>query len=230
MKCPFDFNFKLRRFILPIMKATKIIRYALLLFFTLLMIRITLPYLSLETDVKFLKIKQWIIHNPYWRAAFFIHVLSSIFLLIAGFTQFHDPLKKFSTIHRMVGKMYIAIIVFISGPASFVMALYANGGAPSQIAFSILSILWIFFTAKAWIEIRKQNYIEHGNFMLRSYALTLSALSLRAWKYIIVLIFHPHPMDGYMIVAWLGWIPNLLIAEWLIRGKTAVGILTVNKK
>jgi uncharacterized membrane protein len=226
----FDFNFKLRRFILPIMKATKIIRYALLLFFTLLMIRITLPYLSLETDVKFLNLKQWIIHNPVWKVSFFIHVLSSIFLLIAGFTQFYDPLRKFSTVHRMVGKIYILIIVFISGPASFVMALYANGGMPSQIAFSILSILWIFFTAKAWIEIGKQNYIEHGNFMLRSYALTLSALTLRAWKYIIVLVFHPHPMDGYMIVAWLGWIPNLLIAEWLIRRKAAAEILTVNKK
>lgn len=212
------------------MKAIKIIPYVLLLVFTLLMIRITLPYLSLETDVKFLRIKQWVVHNPYWKAAFFIHVLSSIFLLIAGFTQFYDPLRKFSTVHRMVGKVYIVIIVFLSGPAGFVMALYANGGTPSKVAFSILSILWIFFTAKAWIEIRKGNYIDHGNFMLRSYALTLSALTLRAWKYIIVLIFHPHPMDGYMIVAWLGWIPNLLVAEWLITRKTAAKILTVNKK
>jgi len=190
------------------MKVTKIVRYTLLLFFTLLMIRITLPYLSLETDIKFLRIKQWVIHNPYWKAAFFIHVLSSIFLLIAGFTQFYDPLRKFSTIHRMVGKLYVVIIIFISGPASFVMALYANGGMLSQIAFALLSILWIFCTVMAWIEIRKGNYIDHGNFMLRSYALTLSALTLRAWKFVIVLIFHPHPMDGYMIVAWLGWIPN----------------------
>jgi uncharacterized membrane protein len=212
------------------MKATKIIRYTLLLFFTLLMIRITLPYLSLETDIKFLRIKQWVIHNPYWKAAFFIHVLSSIFLLITGFTQFYDPLRKFSTIHRMVGKMYVVIIVFISGPASFVMALYANGGMLSQIAFSLLSILWIFCTVMAWIEIRKGNYIDHGNFMLRSYALTLSALTLRAWKFAIVLIFHPHPIDGYMIVAWLGWIPNLLVAEWLIRRRAATKILTVNKR
>ncbi len=226
----FDFNLKLRRFILLIMKATKIIRYALLLFFTLLMIRITLPYLSLDTDVKFLKIKQWLIHNPYWKVAFFTHVFSSIFLLLAGFTQFYDPIRKFSTVHRMVGKMYIIIIVFLSGPAGFIMALYANGGIPSQVAFSILCILWIFFTAKAWIEIRKGNYINHGNYMLRSYALTISALTLRAWKFIIVMIFHPHPMDGYMIVAWLGWVPNLLIAEWLIKRRLAVGILTGNKK
>ena len=130
----------------------------------------------------------------------------------------------------MVGKMYIIIIVFLSGPAGFIMALYANGGIPSQVAFSILCILWIFFTAKAWIEIRKGNYINHGNYMLRSYALTISALTLRAWKFIIVMIFHPHPMDGYMIVAWLGWVPNLLIAEWLIKRRLAVGILTGNKK
>lgn len=211
------------------MKATKIIHYALLIFFTLLMIRLTLPYVSLDTDIKFLKIKQWIIHNPFWRTAFFVHVLSSIFLLIAGFTQFYDPLKKFSILHRMVGKMYIIIIVFISGPASFIMALYANGGMPSQVAFSLLSILWIFFTIKAWIEIRKRNFVGHGNFMFRSYALTLSALTLRAWKFVIVFIFHPHPMDGYMIVAWLGWIPNLLIAEWLITNGVVAKILRPTK-
>lgn len=26
-------------------------------------------------------------------------------------------------------------------------------------------------------------------------------------------------MDVYRIVAWLGWIPNILLAEWLIRRK-----------
>jgi len=190
---------------------------ALLLFFTILMVRITLPYISLEYNVKFLQIKQWIINNTVWRTAFFVHVFSSIFLLLAGFTQFYSPFKKFLKVHRAVGKMYVIIILFLSGPAGLIMAFYANGGILSQTAFTLLSILWLFFTAKAWLEIRRGNYVQHGNYMTRSFALTLSALTLRAWKVVIVYLFHPHPMDGYMIVAWLGWVPNLLIAEWLIR-------------
>lgn len=196
-----------------------------LLFFTFLMVRITLPYLPLDYDVAFLRIKQWVIHNDIWRTAFFLHVFSSTFLLLAGFTQFYNPLKKFSKLHRQLGKLYIFILLVLSAPAGFIMSLYANGGLPSQIAFTFLSVLWIIFTFKAYTAIRNRDFILHGNFMLRSYALTLSALTLRAWKYIIVMLFHPHPMDVYMLVAWLGWVPNLIIAEWLIRTNFSAKII-----
>lgn len=198
-----------------------------LLFFSALMIRITSPYVSLETDVAFLRIKQWVINNHVWRTAFFIHVFTSLFLLVAGFTQFYNPLKaRFNTLHKIIGKSYVIIILFLAGPAGLVMSLYANGGLLSQTAFTTLSVLWIFFTAKAYYAIRQRDFVAHGNFMIRSYALTLSALTLRAWKYVLVWLIHPHPMDAYMLVAWLGWVPNLLLAEWFIRKKLAKKILT----
>jgi uncharacterized membrane protein len=199
---------------------------AVLAFFSILMVRITLPYLSLDTDIGFLRIKQWIIHNDVWLFAFFAHVFTSVFVVLAGFTQFYNPFpKKLNTMHRMMGKAYVIIVVLISGPAGFVMSLYANGGWSSRVGFSILSILWIYFTARAFVAIRQKNFSLHGKFMIRSYALTLSALTLRAWKYVIVLLFQPHPMDAYQVVAWLGWIPNLLIAEWLIRKNLTKKIL-----
>jgi len=52
---------------------------------------------------------------------------------------------------------------------------------------------------------------------MRSYALTLLAVTLRLWKLGLVLMFHPNPMDVYRVVAGLGFVPNLLLAEWLIR-------------
>jgi Predicted membrane protein (DUF2306) len=200
---------------------------AVLAFFAFLMIRITLPYLCFETDVAFLRIKQWIIHHDVWRIAFFVHVLTSMFLLIAGFTQFYNPFKnKMVNIHRTMGKLYMIVLLFLSGPAGFIMSLYANGGLLSQTAFTILSVLWIFFTVKAYLAIRNRDFVQHGNFMIRSYALTLSALTLRAWKFLLVILFHPHPMDAYMLVAWLGWVPNLILAEYLIRKKLSSKILT----
>jgi hypothetical protein len=209
-------------------KSFKVLRVIALGFFSFLMFRITFAYLSFASDVKFLKIKQWIVHNDVWRTAFFIHVMTSLFLLLAGFTQFHSPFKKRAAIlHRLFGRMYVIVLLFLSGPAGLVMAFYANGGLSSQIAFSTLSVLWLYFTARAWIEIKRRDFVLHGAYMIRSYALTLSAITLRAWKYIIVLLFHPHPMDGYMIVAWLGWVPNLLLAEWLIKRNYALSILKV---
>ena len=52
--------------------------------------------------------------------------------------------------------------------------------------------------------------------MILSYALTLSAFTLRAWKYGINNTFVFPPMDVYRAVAWLGWVPNILLAEFLI--------------
>ena len=196
----------------------RLVLFSVLLFFTILMVRIAIPYFSLSTDVGFLRIKQWVIENDVWRFAFFVHVFTSCFLLLAGFTQFHNPFKqKWRRTHRIAGKSYVLIILTLSGPAGFVMGLYANGGLSSQVAFVLLSLLWIYFTAMAYVSIRRKQFVAHGNFMIRSYALTLSALTLRAWKVLLVFFFQPHPMDVYMIVAWLGFIPNLIVAEWLIR-------------
>ncbi|RAW01120.1 DUF2306 domain-containing protein [Pseudochryseolinea flava] len=208
------------------LKVTKFLALVTLLFFSFLMLRITLPYLSLERDVRFLQIKRAVIDNDGWRTAFFVHVFSSIFLLIAGFTQFFSPLKKrYSAVHKLVGKMYVVILLFISGPAGLIMAFYANGGWTSQLAFVTLSFFWLWTTAKAWLAIRDRDFVSHGEWMIRSFALTLSALTLRAWKFVLVMILHPPPMTLYMIVAWLGWIPNLLLAEWLIRKQYAPRIL-----
>jgi len=52
--------------------------------------------------------------------------------------------------------------------------------------------------------------------MMRSFALTMSAITLRFWKYLIIFFLHPRPMDVYRIVAWLGWGFNLLIIEIII--------------
>ena len=189
-----------------------------LAFFTLLMVNISLPYLSFNDQTAFLKIKQWVIHNQLWRASFYIHVITSCFCLLAGFTQFSGRfLKKNPRLHRYAGILYVGVILLLSGPSGFIMSLYANGGPLSQAAFLALSTLWLLFTWLGYFYARKGDFIHHRKFIIRSYALTLSALTLRAWKFSIVLAFRPQPMDVYMLVAWLGWVPNLILAEWYIR-------------
>ncbi len=189
----------------------------LLVFFCYLMLKITLQYLPMRSDVAFLRIKQQYIDIDTWFASFYIHVYTSMFALIAGFTQFSKYiLRNNKKLHRIFGYTYIVIVVFISGPASVVMGWYANGGTGSRIGFLLLSFLWMYFTVKAWRKAKKKDFIAHKKFMIRSYALTLSAISLRVWKYMIVYCFEPRPMDVYRIVAWLGWVGNLMIAEYFI--------------
>jgi hypothetical protein len=97
------------------------------------------------------------------------------------------------------------------------MSFYANGGFSSKLAFGLLAVGWIAFTAIALSKAANGDFAGHRRFMIRSYALTLSALTLRAWKWSITNSVELPPMDVYRAVAWLGWVPNLIIAELLIR-------------
>jgi len=187
------------------------------LFFCWLMLRITIQYIPYNTDVAFLRIKQDVIDVPFYKLAFFTHVYTTMFVLIAGFTQFSAYIRKhFREIHRYSGWVYAFTVLFLAGPSGFYMGIYANGGVISQTAFCLLAVLWICFTAMAIKSAVKRDFKSHRKYMIRSFALTLSAITLRAWKYVVVLLFEPRPMDVYQLVAWLGWIPNLIIAEIII--------------
>ena len=198
----------------------KIILSVLLLYFLLLMLEITIPYLAFRDDVAFLRIKRSAIKIPLWKIAFYVHVLTSCFTLLAGFTQFSSYLlRKHPLFHKTSGRIYVVVIIFLAAPSGFVMGIFANGGISSRIAFILLSILWWWTTFKAYGTAKRSDWSRHSAYMFRSFALTLSAITLRAWKVVIVYFFAPQPMDLYRIVAWLGWIPNLLFAEWLISQK-----------
>ncbi|HAP61483.1 MAG TPA: hypothetical protein DCR93_18955 [Cytophagales bacterium] len=200
-------------------KILNIALLGLLAFFTVLMVRITLPYLAFEDHVAFLRIKQWVIENQFWKGAFYTHVLTSCFCLLAGFTHFNRPLlSKVPQAHRSLGYLYIITILLFAAPSGLIMGWYANGGWTSQTAFILLSLLWWWFTFQAFRLARLGNFSAHRRMMVRSYALTLSAVTLRAWKFVIAATLRPHPMDMYMVVAWLGWVPNLLVVELYLAG------------
>jgi uncharacterized membrane protein len=186
--------------------------------FFMLMLDITLQYFPYNSNVAFLQIKQSEVQTiPNYLFFFYLHVYTAIFCLIAGFTQFNSYLlKKFKNVHSSIGKLYVLVVLVAAAPSGFFIGLYANGGMYSKLAFILLASLWFFYTLKAYIEIKRGRIKSHKKYMLRSFALTFSAITLRLWKVILVYLFHPAPMDVYQIVAWLGWVPNLLIIEYYI--------------
>lgn len=181
------------------------------------MAQITAEYIPYNTDVGFLRIKQDYIDIDHWRVAFFAHVYASMWVLVAGFTQFSSYIQNYyPKWHRTFGYVYVVNVLLVTGPAGLIMGFYANGGITSRVAFVLLAIGWFAFTLIALIEAKNGDLAAHRNFMIRSFALTLSALTLRAWKWSITNSVELPPMDVYRAVAWLGWVPNLIIAEIII--------------
>jgi len=190
-----------------------------LAFFSILMIQLTLPYAALRSDIGFLRTKLGIYHLRYWRFSFYTHVFVSCLVLLAGFTQFSPQLLlRYPRVHRLMGWIYLVVVTSVSGPAAFVMALYANGGWAARTSFALLALSWIGFTALAGTYAMRRRFALHGAFMFRSYALTLSAITLRIYTYLLDMALLPlSTREIYILTAWLSWVPNLLVAEMLIR-------------
>lgn len=185
-----------------------------------LMLRLIAGYLEFRGDEQFLAYKQDYIGNPVWKAAFYIHVFTAVLALFAGFTQFsQELLRENKALHRFMGKLYVCNILFINVPVGMVLAIYANGQLVGKTAFVLLDCLWFWFTYRAYQCARQKKFVEHKRFMIRSFALTFSAITLRSWKEIISHSFAIDSAQLYMIDAWLGFVPNLIVAEFLIRGK-----------
>ncbi len=192
-----------------------------LLYFSYLMILITLQYVPIDFGAAFLGVKEEEIKLTHYQIAFFTHVYTCIFVLIFGITQFSVYIRnKFAPLHRTLGKAYVLLVLFFAAPSGLIMGYYGNGGIFSQISFCLLAILWFWFTLKAYTSIRKKSFLEHKNFMILSYALTLSAISLRLFKWVLSNTMELPPMDMYRIVSWAGWLFNLGVALVIINRKT----------
>lgn len=184
-----------------------------------LMMRITVPYTSFDPYWDFLLTKQLVYHIRSWRISFYVHVFLSTFVLIAGLLQFvPSVLRQWPGVHRVAGRTYAGIVLFLSGPSGLVMSFYANGGIRARTSFVIVSVLWLAFTAMGWRLALKRQWEAHAEMMLRSYALALSALSLRFYAFLLAFSrVEMHPVTSYILVSWLSWTLNLLLAEILIR-------------
>lgn len=184
-----------------------------------LMVRLSLPYTSMQPNIDFLLTKQNIYHITLWRFSFYAHVFTSVLVLPAGLTQFNGYwLKKLTQWHRRLGFLYLTTVLFVAAPTGFVMGWYANGGGAAKTSFILLSMCWFVTTLLALTMVKKGDFISHGNWMLRSYALTLSAIMLRTYAMLFdVLHISMHPRNVYITIAWLSWVPNLLVAEIIIR-------------
>lgn len=186
--------------------------------FTILMLTKVIPYLSFEPEIDFLTTKtDRVLAKKDFQVGFYVHILSSWWVMGIGLFQFIPSfVKKYRRLHQTLGKVYVFSILFLAAPSGFVLALYANGGLPAKVGFSLQCLVWWLTTLVAWYEIRKNQWQRHVEWMMRSYAVTLAAMSLRVGSYVMVYFLSTKPIETYLTVTWASWVVNLIIAEVLI--------------
>ena len=119
-------------------------------------------------------------------------------------------------LHRWSGRLYLGFGVLLGGLTGLLVAFNAFGGPIARIGFGCLAAAWLFSGFKAYLAIRSRDVVSHRRWMVRNFALTFAAVTLRLW--LPGLVVSGATMDvAYPLVAWLCWVPNIVIAELLFN-------------
>ena len=206
--------------------------------FSLLMLTKVWPYLGLEKGILFLTTKSAAINDSWlFRVGFYVHITSSLWVLVVGLLQLVPTLYQWRpALHRRLGKVYVVSILALAAPSGLVLAAFANGGLAAKVGFTMQCVVWWLVTWQAYRAARQRRWLLHVEWMLRAYAVTLAAMSLRLESYALYYFVGTKPIETYLTVTWLSWTGNLLLAEvviqsglsrWYVRAFQPRKILTV---
>lgn len=162
--------------------------------------------------------------HPEMRAVFeahrfgiYAHVFASAMALVLGPLQFSSRLRRSrASLHRWLGRFYLGTGVLIGGLAGLYMAFHTFGGAVARLGFAGLALAWLYTGLRAYLAIRAGNVAVHRAWMVRNFALSFAAVTLRLYMPASVVTGIGFEA-AYPVIAWLCWVPNVIAAELLFN-------------
>lgn len=175
---------------------------------------VSLRYFVLPETAPLLKVK-----TGFYRGALLVHAGAALVALAAGPFQFSSRLRQRSPrLHRRLGYVYFAG-VFLGGSVGLCSAVGAEGGVSARVGFFLLGMGWLASGWKALMAIRSGDVARHREWMVRNFALTFAAVTLRIWLPALTAATGSF-LDAYRTVAWLCWVPNMVVAEMMLLADT----------
>jgi hypothetical protein len=198
------------------MKVNKIykqIGWGIMTFLSLAIVLVVSRYFSLNPNVYFPQQREvYLAHQT----GIIAHIVGGVLALGLGPFQFLNRLRtRWPKVHRWMGRIYL-IGILLGSTAGLYMAFYAYAGIAASLGFAFLALSWFLTGLMAYRTILAGDTEIHCQWMIRNFSLTFAAVTLRIWMMPLVMGFGE--ITGYEIVAWICWVPNLIVAEGIIRG------------
>jgi uncharacterized membrane protein len=181
-------------------------------------------YLTFDPDAYFSQQREAYLEHEF---ALGVHVLSGMLALLIGPFQFVGRLRRrFVRVHRFMGATYVASATAL-GVSGLILAPTAYTGLVASAGFTVLGLAMLFTTWTAVRMILAGRYAEHRRWMIRSFSLIMAGVMLRVWVPIYDGLAAAGIVDfsfetAYAGIAWLCWVPNLLLAIWFTRHRIEV--------
>ncbi len=168
------------------------------------------------------------------RGVFYVHITFAGIALLIGPLQFSKRLRSRAiNVHRWVGRTYISSVA-IGSVAAFIMSLVSSVALLGFFGFGSLAVLWAWTTRQGYRAARTGEIASHQAWMIRSFALTYAAVTLRVWFILFlvalsilaknVLTAEQIAAYAYAPVPFLCWLPNIVVAELIIRRRNLPGL------
>jgi len=180
----------------------------------------TYRFLALPLELSFPDFSDHLLNR---RTLFVMHVAAAPIALAIGAFQMMPGIRRGRrALHRWLGRVYAGAIL-IGGIGALGIGITAIGGPIAQAGFTLLGVLWLGTTGYAVYLAMQHRFAEHRVWMMRSFALTFAAVTLRL-QLISFQIAGVGYADASVWLSFTCWLPNLIVAEWLIRTRPRIAI------
>lgn len=160
---------------------------------------------------------EFITHNPMAMPWLYVHIGFGAVALLLGPIQFVPAIRtRAPRLHRWMGRIYI-VSCLVSGVGGLLLAGGTAAGPIAGVGFGLAAVISLVSAVQAWRMALARNFDAHRRWVIRSYAVIFAAVTLRIWLPLAGFA-HLDLMESYRVISFLGWVPNLLLAELYLAG------------
>jgi uncharacterized membrane protein len=169
----------------------------------ILAMRYLLPHVPVAATLPNLKLH---------RFALTLHASCAGVALLVGPFQIAEWFRlRRRRLHRALGWIYV-VAVALGAVSAVVLAPHADFGPIAGLGFFTLAVVWLIATGIALRMAIQHRFKDHRRWMLRSYALTAAAITLRILMPAAAVMGLPVG-PSYRAIAWMCWLINLGLVE-----------------
>ena len=129
--------------------------------------------------------------------------------------QFIPFIQKAKKAHRYLGYIYVVSVIGLAAPTGLYMSFFAEGGFYASVGFLLMGFFWLLSTSLAIRYAVLKDIQAHEKWIYRSYAVSLSAVTLRLLVPALSLWTNLDVNFIIVFTAYASWLINLGITELL---------------
>ncbi len=146
------------------------------------------------------------------------HIAGGVLAAVLGPLQFLPKIRRdYLPFHRIAGRFYV-VAVLAASVASLGMSfrMSANNAAYASGLIGLAGA-WLLTTSMAFVAIRRKNFAQHKQWMIRSYVVTFAFVTFRLIDDTLSHKGLVPEHEFYSILAWACWAVPLLFTEAIIQ-------------